>query len=234
MLTSNLKSQNQHTEAILPSNSCTGNVSSLDFDGDILGWGWLQWCLSYDNFLAKYPMVLPRKTAICLYPLDKNGEINWGHSCFDEIESDNISVSDNDDLSTISPRDKPWDKHRVSAEKVEELYLDSDFTHYSKRMSECSQILSFGLVPADDEIKLKLRSTRSCRVKHCPVCQWRRSLMWKSKAHKLLPAVIKDYPKHRWLFLTLTVRNMPIKDLKSSLQLMKTGFERLSKVKAFP
>ena len=232
---SNLKSQNQHTGTILALNSSISNVSFPDFDNDISDWEWLQWCLSFNDSLAEYrTRVRLWKSTVRLYFFGKNGEINWGHSCFDEIKHDNVDISNNDELATISPRDKPWDKHRTSAEEVEELYLNSDFSHYSKRMSECSQILSFGLVPVDNEIRIKLRSTRSCHVRHCPVCLWRKSLMWKSKAHKLLPEIVKDYPKYRWLFLTLTITIMPIEELKSSLQLMKTGFERLSKVKAFP
>ena len=31
--------------------------------------------------------------------------------------------------------------------------------------------------------------------------------MWKAKAFRILPMVVKAYPKYRWLFLTLTVRN---------------------------
>ncbi|WP_170869787.1 protein rep, partial [Shigella sonnei] len=26
--------------------------------------------------------------------------------------------------------------------------------------------------------RLRLREAHFCRVRHCPVCQWRRSLMW--------------------------------------------------------
>jgi hypothetical protein len=29
-----------------------------------------------------------------------------------------------------------------------------------------------------------LSASRFCRVRTCPVCQWRRSLMWKAKAYQ--------------------------------------------------
>lgn len=57
--------------------------------------------------------------------------------------------------------------------------------------------------------------------------------MWKAKAHKLLPKVVEHFPKHRWLFLTLTVKNCPIADLKDSLAKMHQGFKRLTKLKAW-
>lgn len=139
-------------------------------------------------------------------------------------------------LSELSPRDKPWDKHRGNADKVAALYAGSEFQSYGDRVEFCSELLKFGLVPDADEgdLKLKLRSARFCRVRHCPVCQWRRSLMWKAKAYKILPKVVAAYPKHRWLFLTLTQKNVPISNLRETLTAMNRGFQRLVQLKAFP
>ena len=41
-------------------------------------------------------------------------------------------------LSELSPRDKPWDKHRAVAEVVEMLYASSDFSKLGERISGCS------------------------------------------------------------------------------------------------
>lgn len=138
-------------------------------------------------------------------------------------------------LADLSPRDKPWDKHRGNADKVAALYAGSEFQKYSDRVTFCAEFLKFGLVPDDDEsLKLKLRAARFCRVRHCPVCQWRRSLMWKAKAYKVLPKIVQAYPTHRWLFLTLTQRNIPIAELRQTLQHMNRSFQRLSQLKAWP
>lgn len=139
-------------------------------------------------------------------------------------------------LADLSPRDKPWDKHRANADKIEAHYRGSEFSDYAARISFCSQLLEFGLTPDwdSDTLKLKLRSARFCRVRHCPVCQWRRSLQWKAKAYKVLPKIVEAYPNHRWLFLTLTVKNVPIADLRKTLQHMNRSFQRLSQRKAWP
>ena len=159
-----------------------------------------------------------------------------GDRCTDVF---NISVTDTPELSPsladLSPRDKPWDKHRGNADKVEAHYVGSEFSQYAMRIHNCSELLHFGLVPEDDDtLKLKLRSARFCRVRHCPVCQWRRSLMWKAKAFKVLPKIVEDHPSYRWLFLTLTLKNCPITDLKSTLQHMNRSFQRLSQLKVWP
>jgi plasmid rolling circle replication initiator protein Rep len=138
-------------------------------------------------------------------------------------------------LSDISPQDKPWDKHRAFADTVQSHYAGSKFERYSERISFCSQILEFGLHPADDDtLKLKLRNSRFCRVRHCPVCQWRRSLMWKAKAYQVLPKIVEKYPSHRWLFVTLTQKNVPITELRHTLTEMNKGFKRMVERKAFP
>lgn len=141
-------------------------------------------------------------------------------------------------LADISPRDKPWDKHRGNADKVSAHYKGSEFQRYSDRVHFCSEFLGFGLVPdteqPDGTKKLKLRTARFCRVRHCPVCQWRRSLMWKARAYKILPKIVEAYPKHRWLFLTLTLKNCKIEDLRETLKSMNKAFQRLIQLKAWP
>ena len=138
-------------------------------------------------------------------------------------------------LTDLSPRDRPWDKHRSNSDWVAKHYSGSDFHRYSERMTFCSELLDFTLKPTDDEsYALKLSSARFCRVRHCPVCQWRRSLAWKAKAYKVLPQIVEKYPKHRWLFLTLTQRNCKITELRETIQLMNKAFKRLTDLKAFP
>lgn len=58
--------------------------------------------------------------------------------------------------------------------------------------------------------------------------------MWKAKAAKILPLVLAAYPKYRWLFVTLTVRNCQVDELRSTISHMNKSFERLSNLKAFP
>jgi plasmid rolling circle replication initiator protein Rep len=139
-------------------------------------------------------------------------------------------------LSDISPQDKPWDKHRAFTDRVESFYRgSSEFQRHAERIHYCSELLEFGLALQDDEsLKLKLRSARFCRLRHCPVCQWRRSLMWKAKAYKVLPRVVEALPTHRWLFLTLTQKNVPITELRDTLKHMNKAFQRLVQLKAFP
>ena len=137
-------------------------------------------------------------------------------------------------LSDLSERDKSWDKHRGNSDKVATYYRGiEEFEKYAERIDFCSQLLDFCLVVEEQEYKLKLNMARFCRVSHCPVCQYRRSLMWKAKAYKILPSVVEAYPGYRWLFLTLTVRNCQITELRNTLQWMNQSWRRMNQRKKF-
>jgi len=141
-------------------------------------------------------------------------------------------------LSDASPRHKPWDVHRGEADDVTEVYAGSQFSRhhrYATRVENCSQILGFAHDPlATKKSKLKLQTAWFCRVRHCPVCQWRRSLMWQAKVYRALPRLLRDYPDTRFLFMTLTIRNCEVKDLRTTLDRMRRAWVRLTQLRMFP
>lgn len=139
-------------------------------------------------------------------------------------------------LSSYSARDKPWDTHRSNAQDVQRIYGAAvEFERYAERIAECSGVLRFGQAVDQEsgEIHLKLRETYFCRVRHCPVCQWRRSLMWQARFYQSLPEVEQHHPNARWLFLTLTVKNCPVNNLRATLQAMNKAWQRFIKRKEF-
>ena len=141
-------------------------------------------------------------------------------------------------LSDISFRDRPWDNHRNNADCLLNYYRTHEFMSYAERMLQCSTILFYNIIQEklQDQLytSIKLKDTKFCRVRYCPVCQWRRSLRWKAKAHQAMPLITLQYPLHHWLFLTLTVRNCPIKELSQTLNLMNKSWVRMTKLKKFP
>ena len=139
-------------------------------------------------------------------------------------------------LSDLSPRDKPWDVHRAESDQIANNYRGTEFQRYAERMDDCAQFLAFGLVPNADEgaYQMKLRAARFCRVRTCMVCSWRRSLMYKARAFKALPKVLADFPDARFLFLTLTLKNCPVQELRNSIFHLNASFRRLAKLKYFP
>jgi len=142
-------------------------------------------------------------------------------------------------LSELSQRDCPWDLHRWQSELVAALYrLSSDeavgLHKYAKRIDGCSQLLDFVLKSNDvGEVRLKLQEAWFCRVRSCSVCIWRRSMMWRARFYNAVPRVMEAYPEHRFIFLTLTLRNCDLEQLRSTIQLMVAAWKRLAQSKEF-
>ena len=159
----------------------------------------------------------------------------------DQCVQDNCACSksqcsDSDYLSSLSPSDKPWDVHRGYTDDLTAVLQGVEqFERLAARMNDCSGLLRFGWKDNHEtgESRLRLREARFCRVRHCSVCQWRRSLMWQARFYQSLPALVQQYPKARWLFLTLTLRNCSVTDLRSTLQHMNKSWHRLVKRKEF-
>jgi plasmid rolling circle replication initiator protein Rep len=146
-----------------------------------------------------------------------------------------ITATDPVYLASLSPKDKKWDERRAEADGFKHLYRGTDFDSYSARIGNCSELLVFAFQVADTgECALKLQAAKFCRVRQCPVCQWRRSLMWRAKAFKVLPKVIEQYPKSRFIFLTLTVKNCQLSELKQTLSWMNKAWTLLTKRKEWP
>ncbi|MER3250398.1 protein rep, partial [Salmonella enterica] len=145
-------------------------------------------------------------------------------------------MSENNLLSVYSPRDASWDAQRTFTDAVGGIYqAAAEFERYAERMASCSGLLRFGWSTLTDtgETRLRLRSAQFCRVRHCPVCQWRRTLMWQARFYQALPKIVAQFPNSRWLFLTLTLRNCEIGELGATLTKMRDAFRRLEKRKEF-
>ena len=139
-------------------------------------------------------------------------------------------------LSDVSPQDKTWDKHRANSEIVQEMYSELGYDRYPDRINDCSRLLEFALKQddANQESLFKLQGSKFCRVRFCPVCQWRKSLMWRARFYKAIPAIKLDYPTFQFLFLTLTVENCEINNLKQTINDMHYAWRKLVARKAFP
>jgi plasmid rolling circle replication initiator protein Rep len=138
-------------------------------------------------------------------------------------------------LSDVSPKDKPWDAHKDQSRQVSSIYTQAENEKYAERIWECSQSLEFRVLSDDQSIShLKLHSARFCRVRLCPVCQWRRSMMWRARFLKALPKICADYPRGRFIFLTLTVKNCRLEDLRETIAWMNASWKKMTMRKNFP
>ena len=137
-------------------------------------------------------------------------------------------------LSDLSPNDKVWDDHRANVEVIEQMYRTLGYDRYPERLNDCSRLLEFALKQDLDSNSLfKLQGAKFCRLRWCPVCQWRRTLMWRSRFHKAIPLIRTEYPTHKFLFLTLTVENCEVSELRKTVDWMNKSWLKLIRRKRF-
>lgn len=59
-------------------------------------------------------------------------------------------------------------------------------------------------------------------------------MKWQAIFHQTLPAILKEYPRHKWIFLTLTLENCPVEDLRETIGHMGRSFTRLTQRDDWP
>ncbi|MFS1399093.1 protein rep [Staphylococcus aureus] len=137
---------------------------------------------------------------------------------------------DNETLKDVTKSgiQRPWKEKKIDnvsyADILEILKIKKAFN-----VKQCGNVLEF---KPTDEGYLKLYKTWFCKSKLCPVCNWRRSMKNSYQAQKVIEAVVKEKPKARWLFLTLSTKNaIDGETLEQSLKHLTKAFDRLSRYK---
>jgi hypothetical protein len=59
-------------------------------------------------------------------------------------------------------------------------------------------------------------------------------LKWRARFLEAIPEIENQYPKARWVFLTLTLKNCHAKDLRTTVKHMADAFVRLTQTKKWP
>ena len=131
-------------------------------------------------------------------------------------------------LTDLSPtgKERPWKEHKMNNEYLAAAYDEVDRAK-AIRLRDCAKALTFN-VQADGT--KRLATANFCRVRLCPMCQWRRSIKTFGQAMEILKAL---GDKWRYVFLTLTVRNCSADDLESTMTKALQGWQRLSQTKEY-
>lgn len=133
-----------------------------------------------------------------------------------------ISQVLDDRTSTGKKRD--WALHKLHNSYMSLAYESVDLRK-AERMKECANWLSF----VKEDGKLKLHDARFCRVRLCPICQWRRALKTYVQMSQILDVASAD--GYQFIFLTLTLRNCRAIELGPTLDRLTEAYNRLMKYK---
>lgn len=128
---------------------------------------------------------------------------------------------------TRSGKIRPWKSKKIDNLTYSE-YLEVLRFRKAGKVKECGNVLNF--VKRKDG-SLRLYQTWFCKSRLCPLCSWRRAMKNSNQLKRILKEAHNEYPKGRFLFLTLTERNSDANNLKSSIRKMGRSFYKLFQYK---
>ena len=131
---------------------------------------------------------------------------------------------------------EPFTKHRrFNAPIARELAKDTETAWLAKRIANCSSRIALDIeVPEGFAPVAHLKGAKVCDARLCPFCEWRRTKAWRRRLISGLEAFHEDKPKWRAIFLTLTVKNCRLGDLRTTLKAMQEGWNRFRGLSFFP
>jgi len=146
------------------------------------------------------------------------------------IETSNKSTPKILEDKTKSGKERDWKGKKRRSGLTAEHFKVAGLYKKAERMNECADVLTFKYSSSDN--LLKLYQTWFCKVRLCPMCNWRRSL--KIAYHnKRIVETVNERENVSWLFLTLTVRNTDAENLPEMILGMFKAWNRFVGYKVF-
>lgn len=128
-------------------------------------------------------------------------------------------------------KERPWKLHKKENLRLVELYkkarikdinLISDSRLFD--LEHCGDTLTF---LQNAEGKKKLKSANFCRLRLCPMCQWRRSLKMFSQVKKITDKILENDKSTRFIFGTFTIKNTDAENLETCINTLNKKFKYL-------
>lgn len=121
---------------------------------------------------------------------------------------------------SASGRIRPWSVYKLANTYLSYAYSEVD-EKKAERLRNCATALTY----RKEGERMRLVHADFCRVRLCPVCQWRRSLKNYGQMQKILSAIEGQY---KYIFLTLTVRNVSGSELSGTIDRMMSAWNRFT------
>ena len=127
---------------------------------------------------------------------------------------------------------RPWRRNKQTSEKLAEVYEFLEWTLKALRVKQCSSYLGYSECKVNPNHHKQLVDANFCRDRMCSQCQWRKSMRQFGVAvkvgHELLRRDKKEgRPESEFIFLTLTVPNVPLDKLSDTIDKLFDGWKLL-------
>ena len=115
-----------------------------------------------------------------------------------------------------------WKVERVKSLRLKRLYDIAGYPDYADRVESCASWMRFGTIGD----RRGLLSTNFCKLRLCPMCVARGARVRAHLLSQVMDAVQEEH-KCQYIFLTLTVQNVPGDKLGEALDQLAAGWRRL-------
>lgn len=119
-------------------------------------------------------------------------------------------------------------RYQMIAKKSTEFSTDYYARKY-ERLEQCSTYLEFRREKSTK--KYKLINTNLCRVRLCPMCAYKRSLAVYHNTAEIINYINAKHSNSKYLFLTLTIKNVPGSQLSNAIDDLTRAWQNLAKQK---
>lgn len=120
-------------------------------------------------------------------------------------------------------------RYQMIAKKSTELSTNDYYARKYERLEQCSTYLEFRREKSSG--KYKLINTNLCRVRLCPLCSYKRSLAVYHNTAEIINYINTNYSRSKYLFLTLTIKNVSGSELSAAIDNLTRGWQNLAKQK---
>lgn len=142
-----------------------------------------------------------------------------------EYREAQVIVSGDGEITTLEDRRFDWRERKERTMQLYELYEKAGYPEYAERTRNCATFLQFNVYQSGER---KLKAANFCKLRLCPMCISRRA---RRSAWKLSQVLNKVEAEHgaKFLFLTLTMKNVPGPELGAALGQLAEAWNRLLK-----
>lgn len=125
-------------------------------------------------------------------------------------------------------KERPWKLHKQENLQLVKIYKTAREKNINlitgSRLFDLEHCADTLLFAENAEGKKKLKSANFCRLRLCPMCQWRRSLKMFGQVQTITDKILERDKSTRFLFVTFTVKNVDAENLETCINILNNKF----------
>lgn len=138
------------------------------------------------------------------------------------IDGLQVAVSGDGEIETLRDERFPWREKKMKTVRLAKLYGAAGYPEYAERARTCATWLQYS-ESADGSMQLS--AVNFCQLRLCPMCTARRARRAAYKLSRVLD-VVEAAHSAKFLFLTLTMKNVPGEQLGAAIGQLIKGWYR--------